>query len=154
MRLICVWDMGHARNLMICSKLTPGQIELIFEYLYYILLRGTGYLRRGNSYGQARGTIGSGLTPGSPLGRRTWRNRTVPVLEPKKGSTSFASFLGQIRVKWHLNMQKKMSPDRNWTELEPNRNRLVPVRFSCSHVAPHFAWLNGALAKFGNKNGF
>ena len=30
--------------------------------------------RRGARYGQVRGTVGSGLTPGSPLGRRTSAN--------------------------------------------------------------------------------
>ena len=33
--------------------------------------KATWNLWRGGSYGQARGTVGSGLTPGSRLGRRT-----------------------------------------------------------------------------------
>ena len=48
-------------------------IEAILAIAISILhfTKGTAYLRRGSSYGQARGTVGSGLTPGSPLGRRT-----------------------------------------------------------------------------------
>ena len=36
--------------------------------------------RRGRRYGLARGTIGSGLTPGTPLGRRT---SEIPDPEPE-----------------------------------------------------------------------
>ena len=41
------------------------------SYLYYISLRATMSFRREGSYDQVRGTGGSGLTPGSLLGRQT-----------------------------------------------------------------------------------
>ena len=42
--------------------------------------KATRNLRRGGSYSQARGTVGSGLTPGSRLGRRT---PEIPDPEPE-----------------------------------------------------------------------
>ena len=42
--------------------------------------KGTGYLGRGSRYDQVWGTVRSGLTPGSPLGRRT---SEIPDPEPE-----------------------------------------------------------------------
>ena len=40
------------------------------------------------------------------------------------------------------------------TELNRNQTGTEPEPFGSSHVTPHFACLNGTLAKFGNENGF
>ena len=120
--------------------------------LYYIMPRRPGISGGGGSYGQAKGTVGSGLTPGSRLGRPTsaepngsgsrtekrfQKGKTVPSVLPH--------FQGQIRVKRHLNVQKKMS--HAW-----NRTGTEPEPFGSSHVTPHFACLNTPLPEFDLEN--
>ena len=94
------------------------------SYLYYISLRARKSFRRGGRYGHARGTVGSGLTPGSPLGRRTLEIPEISGKNPENPENCMWHIKWKLLAHWfswtHWNCRILANPGKISRKTEKN----------------------------------